>query len=199
MAIRKLRVPALRLAFCLVGLLILFVRPRWPAEGATALAVEVAGYLLLLAGCGIRMWSILYLGGRKSKALVTQGPYSVCKNPLYVGTFLLAVGAPLCFENLAMLLASVLVVLPIHGLVAQREERHLEQRFGEEYVSYQRRVRGFLPRFCDYCSPGTVEVSLRAVSRMAMEIGGFLMIPVVEDILELLHNHEVIPVLWHFP
>jgi protein-S-isoprenylcysteine O-methyltransferase Ste14 len=44
----------------------------------------------LWPGATLRLWSTLYIGGRKRVVLVSDGPYSLCRNPLYVGTFLIA-------------------------------------------------------------------------------------------------------------
>lgn len=199
MSLRKLRVVLMRLSFVLLVLLAMFTAPSWSKDSTLSFTTELAGYLFLLAGLGIRMWSTLYIGGRKSQDLVTEGPYSICRNPLYMGTFLLAFGAAFCLENPAMLLATFLLVIPAHVLVARMEERHLESMFPEQYGQYQRQVPAFWPRLRNYHSPETVEVSVRAIRRMAIDTLGFLLIPAAEDVLDVLHNHGVFPILWRFP
>ncbi len=199
MTLRKLRIGLLRGAFALIALLAVFVRPRWPVGGTTAVTVELVGYVFLLAGLVVRIWSILYIGGRKSDVLVTDGPYSLCRNPLYAGTFLLAIGAGLCFENIPMLLAAVAVVLPLHLLAARLEEKHLEAKFPAEYPLYRQRVPRFLPRFRNYHSSRAVEVPVRAIRRVVVDTVAVLLIPEMEDLLEVLHDHGLLPVLWHFP
>jgi hypothetical protein len=164
-----------------------------------AFLVELAGYAFLMAGLMIRIWSTLYIGGRKSLQLVTEGPYSICRNPLYVGTFLLAIGAGLCFENLLMLMATFVVLVPIHGIVARMEERHLAEKFPQEYPSYARQVRRFWPRLGNYHSGQEIIVSVRSIRRVALDTLGVLLLPEIEDLLEVLHQHGVIPVLFHFP
>jgi len=199
MSIRKLRVHLLRLCFAPVVLIAVFVRPSWPVGSGVAFAVELAGYLFLLTGLGIRIWSILYVGGHKSHILVTEGPYSICRNPLYVGTLLLAIGAGLCFENLLMLIVTVAIVLLAHVAATLLEERHLEEKFPEEYPAYKRRVPRFWPRLGNYRSRGTVEVSVSAIGRVMIDTVAILLLPEVEDILEVLHQHGILPVLWRFP
>lgn len=199
MQIRKLRVLLLRIAFIPILFVALFVRPEWSLESNTAFIMELAGYAFLLAGLIVRIWCIFYIGGRKSQELITEGPYSICRNPLYVGTFLLTIGAGLCFENILMLLLIVVVILPAHVLVARMEESHLEQIFGEEYRLYRKKVRRFWPRFSNYRSPDMLHVPVRAIRRIGIDTIGVLLLPEVEDLLELLHEHGVLPVLWHFP
>jgi protein-S-isoprenylcysteine O-methyltransferase Ste14 len=140
---RKLRIGLLRAAFVPVVLCALFGWRSWQDASVTDFVVEWSGYVFLMAGIGIRLWSTMYIGGRKSKQLVTDGPYSLCRNPLYVGTVLLAVGASLCLENVLMLLVSLAIMIPVHAIVTVAEERHLEELFGDQFREYKRSV----PRF----------------------------------------------------
>jgi len=199
MSLRKKRIILARVSALPVVLLAVFVRPTWGAESTIAFCVESAGYLFLLGGLAIRMWSILYIGGRKSHELVTDGPYSLCRNPLYVGTFLLVVGAGLCFENLLMLAAAFLVMAPVHLLTTRMEERHLLELFPDSYPEYARRVPRFWPRLRNYRGGDNVAVRVRAIRRMAIDASGVLLIPVVEDLVEILQRHEIVPVLFRFP
>ena len=196
---RKLRISFLRLCFLPLIVLAVFVRPSWTVESSAAFYIEFAGYLLLLAGLTIRIWCTFYIAGLKSKQLVTQGPYSISRNPLYIGTFLLAIGAGLCFENLLMLGFCGVIIVPVHAIVARREEAHLGARFGEQYQVYEKRVPRYWPRFSNYESPSSVMVSIRAIRRIAVDTVGVLLIPEIEDLLEMLHHEGVLPVLWHFP
>ena len=199
MSIRKWRVLALRACFLPVVAVALFVRPSWPVGSRLAFWVEVSGYLLLLAGLLVRIWSIFYVGSRKSRELVTHGPYSLCRNPLYIGSFLLTIGAGLCFENLLMLVGGVCIVLPTHLVVVRMEEARLAELFGERYLAYKRRVPRYWPRLGGYESPAEVLVSVRAMRRIAIDTMGVLLLPEIEDFLEVLHREGVLPVLWHFP
>jgi len=199
MSLRKLRIHLLRLVFIPVVFVAVFVRPRWSVESTTGFVMEFGGYLLLLAGLVIRIWCTFYIGGRKSKELIVEGPYSICRNPLYIGSFLLAVGVGLCFENLLMLLLVPVIIIPAHIIAAQIEEAHLESKFGEQYHIYKQKVPRFWPRFSNYSSSDTIEVNVHSIRRIAMDTVGVLLLPEIEDLLELLHEHGVIPVLWHFP
>ncbi len=198
-SIRKVRVLLLRLFAIPFILLAVFVRPSWPTESQTGFSVEFVGYIFLLAGLAIRIWSILYVGGRKSHQLVTDGPYSICRNPLYIGTFILAVGTGLCFENIPMLAAILLVFVPVHLVVVRLEEKHLETLFPTEYALYKQKVPRFRPSLRNFKQKKEVVVSVRAIRRIMVDTIAVLMIPQIEDFLEVLQANSVIPVLWHFP
>ncbi|MCJ7544616.1 MAG: isoprenylcysteine carboxylmethyltransferase family protein [Phycisphaerae bacterium] len=199
MTFRRARVVLLRLAFLPIVFVAVFVRPSWHLDSTRAFLVETAGYLFLMLGLSVRIWSILYVGGRKSQVLVTDGPYSLCRNPLYVGTLLLTVGAGLCFENLLMLGTMLATVVPAHVASARLEAAHLAAKFPLEYPPYARAVPAFWPRLKNYRSRETLIVSARAIGRIAIDTAGVILIPEIEDILELLHQHGILPVLWFFP
>src|ERR1700676_2235658 len=98
---------------------------------------------LLLAGPLLRAWAAGCLA--KNRELATGGPYAHTRNPLYIGTLLVAAGLAVASRSpgLALLFASVflLIYLP----VIQNEEQHLRQIF-PEYSAYAGRVPALWPR-----------------------------------------------------
>ncbi len=199
MELRKRRIDFLKWLFVPIVFAVVFVRPSWALNSYLAFSLELLGYLFLLSGLTIRIWCTLYIGGRKTQKLITAGPYSICRNPLYIGTFLLSIGIGLCFENLLVLLLVPAIIIPVHFITVLMEEKHLKEKFGSEYLEYQKKVPRFWPRFSAYHSPEFVEVNIKAIRRIAMDTLGVLLLPEVEDLLELLHNHGILPVLWYFP
>jgi len=198
-SLRKFRITLLRLAFVPVIFIAVFVRPPWTLESAIGFVMELGGYLFLLTGLAIRIWCIFYIGSHKSKQIIAEGPYSLCRHPLYIGSFLLAIGVGLCFENVLILMLVPAIIVPVHIIVAQMEEAHLELLFGEQYRTYKQKVARFWPKFSNYNSPKTIEVNVHSLRRIIMDTAGVLLLPEIEDLIELLHNHGIVPVLWHFP
>jgi len=196
---RKLRIVLLRLVFIPFVAAAVFVGPSWPSESLIDFGVEWLGYLLVLAGLGVRLWSVVYLGGRKSRELVTEGPYSVCRNPLYWGTTFIAMGAGLCFENVPMAVCAVLIIAPAQFLVVRAEERHLKDIFGQQYEKYRNEVPGLLPSFRNYRSDRYVTVSTKAIWRAIMEAMLVVLIPLAGDFVQLVQAKGWVPVIWRFP
>ncbi|MDD5135547.1 MAG: isoprenylcysteine carboxylmethyltransferase family protein [Phycisphaerae bacterium] len=196
--LRKSRVMILRIAFAPVIFIALFVWRSWEDHSIRDFAVEWSGYILLLAGISLRMWSTLYIGQRKSKKLITDGPFSMCRNPLYFGSLLMAIGIALCFENLILLIFVLVVLVPIHLLVILSEEEQLLKNFGTAYEEYKKQVPRLWFAFSRYQSPELIEVSTRAVRRATMEMILLLLIPPLGDLIETLHFNGVLPVLWRF-
>jgi len=79
------------------------------------------------------------------------------------------------------------------------EEAHLELKFGQQYRMYKQRVPRFWPCFSNYNSPDMIEVNIHSLRRIALDTAGVLLLPQIEDLLELLHKNGIIPVLWHLP
>jgi len=130
--VARLRVPS---GFLIVIVFAWFSEPT-AASMAWGVPVSLAGLLL-------RAWAAGCLA--KNERLATGGPYAYTRNPLYIGTLLVAAGLALAARSvwLAALFAAVflLVYLP----VIQNEEQHLRKLF-PEYVAYADRVPALWPR-----------------------------------------------------
>ena len=101
------------------------------------------GFPVAILGLLLRGWAAGHL--EKNIRLATSGPYAWVRNPLYLGTILVATGLVIASRRpvltLPFALAFVLVYLP----AVQREEEYLRELFGD-FDEYSRTVPGFLPR-----------------------------------------------------
>jgi protein-S-isoprenylcysteine O-methyltransferase Ste14 len=79
-----------------------------------------------------------------STCIVAHGPYRFSRNPMYIGLAVLTVGIAFLVDCAWILLAVPIGLVVIDRLVITREERYLERKFGEEYLSYKRRVRRWI-------------------------------------------------------
>jgi protein-S-isoprenylcysteine O-methyltransferase Ste14 len=79
-----------------------------------------------------------------STALVTTGPYAFSRNPGYLGMTLGYAGIAILSGALWVLLPLVPTLFLIDRGVIRREERHLERRFGEQYIRYWARTRRWI-------------------------------------------------------
>jgi protein-S-isoprenylcysteine O-methyltransferase Ste14 len=75
--------------------------------------------------------------------LQTDGIYSLSRNPMYFGLFLLAIASLLYVPNPINLLAAI-VGVAIHHLIIKREEQYLQLTFGQEWFDYKSKVRRYL-------------------------------------------------------
>ena len=79
-----------------------------------------------------------------STAIVVEGPYRYTRNPLYLALTLFYLALASIVNSVWPLLLLPLVLLVIQRGVIAREERYLEQKFGEQYLRYKSRVRRWL-------------------------------------------------------
>ncbi len=141
--------PLIFLGFLLLGLVL---DALWPL----AILPDVTQYLLgiVLFGLGIGL-SVTCIGHlrrlgtdfrthKPASTLVTDGPYRVSRNPIYIALSLVHIGIAVAVDSpwmLAMLIPALAVVRI--GVIA-REERYLEARFGDDYRRYRASVRRWL-------------------------------------------------------
>jgi len=81
---------------------------------------------------------------KPAKALVTQGPFALSRNPGYLGMAILYAGLALLLNSLPALLMLPGAVLVITRGVIEPEEAYLDERFGDDYRGYRARVRRWL-------------------------------------------------------
>lgn len=133
-ALARLRVPAAWALFALVAAL---ARPS--AAGA------LVALPLAIAGEALRVWAAGHI--EKGRALATGGPYAHTRNPLYLGSALLAAALAVATRSVpaAVLIAAYLAVF--YPVAVGSEAAHLRALFGEAYDRWAGEVPAFLPRW----------------------------------------------------
>jgi protein-S-isoprenylcysteine O-methyltransferase Ste14 len=126
-------------------LLILFAKPNPPGM--------VVGMILIVAGESIRIWAAGHL--QKNETLTVSGPYAYVKNPLYIGTILIATGFCI-FADSIYLLGVLTFVFCFHYIPYKRkvEGDRLRKIFGNGFEDYDRRVPDYIPRRVPYSREG---------------------------------------------
>jgi protein-S-isoprenylcysteine O-methyltransferase Ste14 len=81
---------------------------------------------------------------KAASALITDGPYRFSRNPTYLSLTLLCLGLAIVLDSGWVLILLILVFLLMNLWVVRREERHLEAKFGEQYLRYRASVRRWL-------------------------------------------------------
>lgn len=174
---QRLRIAALRIVTALVVLpLVLMTRPLWEAGWPRDLT-RLFGTLLVVAAVLGRFWAILYIGARKNKEVMQDGPYSLCRHPLYLFSTLGVAGFGLLLGSWIVAGLVTLVIYVILSRTASREERFLRAEFGAAYEAYARVVPRILPRAAKVRTAPQIQVSiapLRMTYRDALVFLGFL-------------------------
>jgi len=157
-AVAKLRVPG---GFLMVAAFLWLAAPRW-----TSLA---AGLPLSALGLALRAWAAGHL--EKNRTLAESGPYAYVRNPLYIGTLIVAAGFALASRQWVLGVLFAAVFLLIYLPVVELEEQHLRSLF-PEYADYAQRVPRLWPRLTR--SRGNFRWSLYQRNQEYQALGGFL-------------------------
>ena len=68
--------------------------------------MDAVAFMFYLAGWFPVFSDAVGVGGRKGSSVIAEGPYSVCRNPLYLGSFFLAIASALFIQSWAFAVAS---------------------------------------------------------------------------------------------
>jgi protein-S-isoprenylcysteine O-methyltransferase Ste14 len=119
-----------------------------PPVAWSAVAVIAGGVLVYLA-C---VWAFA-TAGRGTPGLwdpprrvVAVGPYRWVRNPIYLAALLIVCGEAWLFVSADLLIYAAVLATGFHLLVTCYEEPKLRARFGEQYETYRRTVRRWIPR-----------------------------------------------------
>lgn len=105
---------------------------------------DLPGIAICFLGATLRFWSGGYL--RKSESPAIGGPYAFTRNPLYLGTYIIALGAIIAVKSWLLLTVMTIVFITAHYAVIQREEKLLKNIFGTPYLIYCKLVPRFVPK-----------------------------------------------------
>lgn len=114
--------------------------------------VGIAGVALFLAGLGLYGVARRTLGKLFSETarilpehkLITSGPYSLIRHPIYLGEILFAFSIPMIANSLYGFVI-MLVTIPILFHRIKIEEEILVSRFGQEYLEYTHKTKKLIP------------------------------------------------------
>ncbi|MCU0954790.1 MAG: isoprenylcysteine carboxylmethyltransferase family protein [Hyphomicrobium sp.] len=194
------RARKIALGLLVAGLLLAmpFVRSPFAVEGLHN-ALESVGQLMILIGIAGRAWCTMHIGGQKFTELVTAGPFSVSRNPLYVFSLIAAFGAGLQTGSLLFAtLTAFSVWIVIHATI-RKEEAALGARFGEAYASYCARTPRYGPRLSSWRGQDRIVVTMPLFyGTLSDGLLFFLIVPVAE-LIDWLQTLGSLPVLLTLP
>jgi protein-S-isoprenylcysteine O-methyltransferase Ste14 len=130
---RRIRVP---LGFVFAIFYVWRARPTWESL--------LVGSAICVPGLALRSLASGHV--QKNTCLTTTGPYACTRNPLYLGSLVLAGGFAVAARSGWIALVIAVIFVAVYLPVVQAEEQFLRLRF-PEFAEYERRVPRFLPRW----------------------------------------------------
>jgi protein-S-isoprenylcysteine O-methyltransferase Ste14 len=138
----------------LLVVLLVLTKPGATVGWGMITVADVLGVFVALCGYALRVAVIAYkkpgTSGRGTnidvRELVTDGAYQVCRNPLYLGNFLIWMGLVIMRWNLVFLAAIVVFFAVEYYFIIRAEESYLSETFGTAYDDFRSSVPAFFPR-----------------------------------------------------
>jgi protein-S-isoprenylcysteine O-methyltransferase Ste14 len=148
---RRIRVP---LGFVFAGVFLWLARPTWHTM--------LASLLLVVPGVWLRAYAAGYV--RKNAELTRTGPYAYTRNPLYLGSMMIAFGFAWAAASWIILVALAALFFAIYLPTIRSEEQYLRQHF-PGFDDYAKQVPRLLPRSLPFLGPAVTDAEAGRFSR----------------------------------
>jgi protein-S-isoprenylcysteine O-methyltransferase Ste14 len=147
------------------------------------LVIWPLGMITFLAGWFLRMWAQQHLGYRLriKKVFTCSGPYTLVRNPIYIGNTLVILGVVTMSEVFWTIPLSLLWCLVLYSLVVRYEERVLTGKYGQTYLSYVGEVWRWRPRFAQPTRKMGWHIPLLHAMRAEIPVAFILAAPLVKE------------------
>jgi protein-S-isoprenylcysteine O-methyltransferase Ste14 len=198
-AIAESRVIVSRIFGFAILMLLVFTGHSFSQNGIVDMLFEIFG-LFLLSVCSLgRLWALMYISGNKKRLLITDGPYSMVRNPLYVFSLVGALGIGLASENMLVLALIAVFYSFYYPFTIFAEEKKLIKKFGQAYLEYMKKTPRFLPKLSLHKEPAIYTINARSFAKNFIYGMWFVWIFMLIDVLEKLQDLGYIPVIARFP
>ncbi|AZO17436.1 isoprenylcysteine carboxylmethyltransferase family protein [Mesorhizobium sp. M2A.F.Ca.ET.043.05.1.1] len=178
---------------------LLFGQSTFPPDTWMHESIEMFGVLLIFLGIVGRLWSTLYIGGRKSSEVVTGGPYSITRNPLYLFSTVAAAGVGAQIGSFSGIILFALLCAGAFQIVILREERYLKGVLGAPYAAYLAKVPRFFPNLSLYQEGDTGSFKPRLLLNTLLDGLVFLVALPAFELIDGAQQSGVLPVLFRLP
>ncbi|NKE73523.1 methyltransferase family protein [Candidatus Manganitrophus noduliformans] len=175
----------------IIGLLLLlpisavlsFSKPLIVEDSFLDLAMDGLAWILFYIYVTFRLWATLYVGGRKNIELQTEGPYSITRNPLYLGSLCFALSMACFLKSVSLLLTILLIWIFYSKGVINAEEEYLARKFPEIFNRYRQETPRLLPIPSRYRNGSSIKVDLNALKFEAKRLWAAGLLPISAELL----------------
>jgi protein-S-isoprenylcysteine O-methyltransferase Ste14 len=196
---QKFRIAVSRIFGAMIVFFVLFSAPSWSACCLVTMAADFLAFVLILMATFGRLWALAYISGHKTKDLITEGPYSIMRNPLYLFSLIGAFGIGIVSKNILVLALVIIMFGLYYPFVIRGEEEHLRKVHGKAFEEYRKNTPMFIPKPSIYHDPPLYTIDTRLFRRAFFSVMWFPLIYMVMIIIERLHGLGIIPVLFTVP
>ncbi|MBZ9807226.1 MULTISPECIES: methyltransferase family protein [unclassified Mesorhizobium] len=178
---------------------LLFGQSTFPPDTPVHETIEMFGVLLIFLGIVGRLWATLYIGGHKSSKVVTGGPYSITRNPLYVFSTVAAAGVGAQIGSFTGIVLFAVLCAGAFHIVILREEKFLRQALGAPYQAYLAKVPRFFPNLSLYDEGETGSFKPRLLLNTLLDGLVFLVALPAFELIDGAQQSGLLPVWFTLP
>lgn len=120
----------------------IFIPFPWNLIGILPIILGIVFNLIADNAFKVRMTTVKPF--EESSALVTNGVFRLSRNPMYLGFVFILLGIGTLLGSLTPFLITLLFTISIYRMYIIVEEKMLEEKFGEEWLSYKNKVRRWI-------------------------------------------------------
>lgn len=161
--------------------------------GWFSIVLQTVGLVLVTICVLGRLWAAIYLCGNKTFSLVTEGPYSIVRNPLYFFSFLGVLGIGITAGSVIGLLLLVSIFIFYYFTTIIDEEKTLERYHNENLAEYFAKVPRLIPNFSLLSEPEFYEIQPYFFRRTMSDVMWFFWVYQLVIIIEKLHAFGALP------
>lgn len=155
------------------------------------------GLILIGIATTGRLWCSLYISGYKDAQIITEGPYSLTRNPLYFFSLLGFVGLGFATETFTVPIVFLTVYLLGYRGVIRKEESFLREKFGSIYEDYCTKTPRFFPSLSAFAEPATYTVCPKVFRRAMGDVLWFVWLVGIIEFVEVFHDSGLIRPLFY--
>ncbi|MCL2567566.1 MAG: isoprenylcysteine carboxylmethyltransferase family protein [Alphaproteobacteria bacterium] len=196
----KYRLLISRIAGVILALFMLFSQPiiQYDEQHSSVYNFMFVLGLFLIFVCILgRTFTSLFMSDKRGRSIVSQGMYSITRNPLYFFSFLGTLGIGLIYSSLTIIVLLILFFSFYYYHVISYEEKFLTSEFSQEYVDYlNSNIPRFFPKIKLWKSSDYLEVNYKVVLRTIVDASLFFLIAICLLIVLNLQEIGVLPVFW---
>ncbi len=191
--IKKIRTRLSKALAVLVIIAFIFGEQKYTLGSISSGIVDIVALLLVTLGTLGRVWCGFYISGFKNKKVVTDGPYSITRNPLYLFSLIGAIGIGLVSHSLSVLAFIVIGFAIYYPFVIVGEERKLTSILGDDYQNYINKVPRFFPKFNLFTQPKEYTVKPKVFYKDLRDVTMFIVTYCLILLINVLKTNDIIP------
>lgn len=183
-----------------IGSTLLFGESRWVMNPFLEESLMLLACFMAGIGSFGRIWCSLYIAGYKNNVLVIEGPYSMCRNPLYLFSFIGGIGVACATETLTIPLITTLAFWIYYPPVIKKEQARLLALFGDTYREYCQKVPSFIPAISQLkTQPSSYTVNPATFTHNILDALWFIWFIGIFELISGLHEAGILPVWFLIP